>query len=81
MPALQSRPLLNETELLYWDVYHDLHAGRQSNGFGPCPLSLGDCLAMADLYAVRSDDAKRDLVRIMRAMDRTYFEQLAKKNG
>ena len=36
---------------------------------------------MADLYAVRSHDAKLDLVRFMRAMDRTYFEHVAKSHG
>lgn len=36
---------------------------------------------MADLYALRCHDAKLDLVRVMRAMDRTFFSELAKKHG
>lgn len=78
---MQARPKFTETELLYWDAYQDLHAGRQSNGFGHCNLSTGDILAVADLYEVRSPDARHDFMRVMRAMDRTFFSELAKKHG
>ena len=79
---MQARPKLNETELFYWDVYQELSAGRTNNGFGPNPFALRDILDIADLYELRSVESRRDLVRFMRAMDRTYLEQVAKKpNG
>ena len=80
-PALQARPQLNETELLYWDIYQELHAGRQSNGFGYNVIALRDILDMADMYEIQHHESRLSLIRVIRAMDRTYLEQVAKKNG
>ncbi len=72
-PALEARPILDATEILYWEIYQELHAGRGTTGFGQANLAFRDIIEMANIYGLYSAEQRLDLLRMIRALDRTFF--------
>ena len=79
-PALEARPVLDQEESLYWEIYQELHSGRGTNGFGQSNLSFRDIIEMANIYGLDSSEQRLVLLRIMRALDRTYFLLVSEKS-
>lgn len=77
--AVATRPQLDLLEARYWDAFQVLHAGRGSTGFGPAPVLLSEVLAYATIMEIDDPEDRRDLMHIIRAMDRSYIEQASKK--
>ncbi len=77
--AVATRPLLNVLEMPCFDAFLVLHGGRGSTGFGPAPIALTEIQAYAELMQIPPGDDRRDLVWIIRKMDRHYLEQVMKK--
>lgn len=78
-PALAARPILDATELLYWEIYQELHAGRGTNGFGHASLAFRDIIEMANIYGLDTPDQRLDLLRMIRALDRSFFTLASEK--
>lgn len=72
-PALEARPVLDHEEILYWDIYQELHNGRGTNGFGHAALAFRDIIEMANIYGLDTAEQRLDLLRVIRAMDREFF--------
>lgn len=79
-PALEARPVLDHEELLYWDIYQELHSSRGTNGFGHASLAFRDIIEMANIYGLDSSEQRLDLLRVMRALDRTFFILMSEKS-
>ncbi len=53
--------------------------GRPSTGFGPGAILLSELSAYADIMQIATGDDRQDLMRLVRAMDRSYLDHVSKK--
>lgn len=75
---MKTRPVLDIVEAQFWEAFHTLHLSRASTGLGPGAIPLSEIRAYADLMQMPPGDVQQEFMRVMRAMDRAYLEQVTR---
>lgn len=79
-PTLEAMPEIFPDLAVFWEAFCELSAHRQI-GFGACPISVAEVKAYADLLGWSSWMGSQ-LLKYVRALDKTYLEWLNKdKSG
>ena len=79
VPALDRQPTLCFGAEEVWGIFNVLSRTRMSSGYGPQPIQLRELLACCDLFGVQSTAERRDLVRLIQALDAAYLEHEIKR--
>jgi hypothetical protein len=78
-PALARRPHLRGECRIYLEAFGFLSASRDSNGYGPNPIRIGEVGNYAAMWGMSRDETLK-LLRLVQAMDAEYLRYCAEKN-
>lgn len=76
--ALLDRPALQSSNRHLLEAFYELSAGR-SVGEVPQPVSTTDIRSYCELFAIRSQDERDRLFKIVRRLDMVFLKHLAGK--
>lgn len=79
LPALASKPVLDETHTLYLSEFFALSASRTSNGFGLNPIQYMEVLSFLALGMSVIPDSPAEFSEAMRVIDNKYLHLKADK--
>ncbi len=74
VPALRSRPLLNQRQMWYMEVFEDLGGSRNAAMGGPLPIPVSEIHSYCQLMDLRGTEFRQTLLIYMRSLDRRYLE-------
>ena len=79
LPALVSKPVLDEIHTLYLSEFFALSASRTSNGFGLNPIQYMEVLSFLALGMSVIPDSPAEFSEAMRVIDNKYLHLKAEK--
>jgi hypothetical protein len=79
--ALKNKPVLNQWEMLYWEMYSDITGSRQWTAGGPAEIPYPVKILWLDENHIFDRQDREDYLLVVRALDNAYLEHVAEKVG
>jgi len=77
--ALDKKPEIYDDLRQDFKAFGQLHASRQSNGWGPCALRIADIVAYMQILEMNDYEERQVFLRRMQILDQAYLQHAHEK--